>query len=191
MGGMPLSSSPTPHCAWPCHNFQDFFQRTTGISVWSVDIMDRMNRKRSEVSSCRKWNKSYITTERFAVSIKKGLRKFSARHTPPKKNRSQFLSSFVCPQRTAMMDGPKISDVGTANGNLMYDLNVAFRNFEKKNSPLRLGKKIYEFYTAPVTKFWLHTVRGFLHGCLATMGCIQHQLLGQWESTGKLNLGSS
>lgn len=27
-----------------------------------------------------------------------------------------------------------------------------------KKSPLRLGKKIYEFYTAPVTKFWSHTV---------------------------------
>ena len=28
----------------------------------------------------------------------------------------------------------------------------------QKKSPLRLGKKIYEFYTAPITKFWMHTV---------------------------------
>ncbi|ELT97529.1 hypothetical protein CAPTEDRAFT_120255, partial [Capitella teleta] len=27
-----------------------------------------------------------------------------------------------------------------------------------KKSPLRLGKKIYEFYTAPITKFWMHTI---------------------------------
>ncbi|XP_064619053.1 transient receptor potential cation channel subfamily M member 3-like isoform X3 [Lineus longissimus] len=28
----------------------------------------------------------------------------------------------------------------------------------QKKSPLRLGKKIYEFYAAPITKFWLHTL---------------------------------
>ncbi len=40
------------------------------------------------------------------------------------------------------------------NGNVMtFDIT-----FRKKNSSLRLGKKIYEFYTAPVTKFWAHTV---------------------------------
>ena len=40
------------------------------------------------------------------------------------------------------------------NGNIMtFDIT-----FRKKNSSLRLGKKIYEFYTAPVTKFWAHTV---------------------------------
>ena len=26
------------------------------------------------------------------------------------------------------------------------------------NSELRVGKKIYEFYNAPITIFWLHTV---------------------------------
>jgi len=28
-----------------------------------------------------------------------------------------------------------------------------------KKSPLTVSKKIYEFYTAPITKFWMHTVR--------------------------------
>lgn len=27
------------------------------------------------------------------------------------------------------------------------------------HSPLKLGIKIYEFYAAPITKFWLHSVR--------------------------------
>ena len=55
-----------------------------------------------------------------------------------------------------------MEDVPTSNGNIMSDINLAFRehfhNFEKKNSTLRLGKKIYEFYTAPVSKFWVHSV---------------------------------
>ena len=28
----------------------------------------------------------------------------------------------------------------------------------KNNRPLRLQKKLYEFYTAPITKFWAHSV---------------------------------
>ena len=28
-----------------------------------------------------------------------------------------------------------------------------------KKSPLTVSRKIYEFYTAPITKFWMHTVR--------------------------------
>ncbi|XP_013397522.1 transient receptor potential cation channel subfamily M member 1-like isoform X2 [Lingula anatina] len=31
-------------------------------------------------------------------------------------------------------------------------------DFMKKKSPLRVGKKVYEFYAAPITKFWLHTM---------------------------------
>lgn len=29
---------------------------------------------------------------------------------------------------------------------------------KNKQKPLKLGKKIYEFYGAPITKFWGHTV---------------------------------
>lgn len=32
----------------------------------------------------------------------------------------------------------------------------------KKKSPLRMGKKVYEFYNAPITKFWAHAVSGCL-----------------------------
>ena len=30
--------------------------------------------------------------------------------------------------------------------------------FRKKKSPLRMGKRVYEFYNAPITKFWAHAV---------------------------------
>ena len=44
----------------------------------------------------------------------------------------------------------------TPNGTLLAgDISMTFR---RKNSPLRLGKKVYEFYTAPITKFWAQTV---------------------------------
>ncbi|KAJ8881233.1 hypothetical protein PR048_017707 [Dryococelus australis] len=35
----------------------------------------------------------------------------------------------------------------------------------KANRPLRLKKKLYEFYTAPITKFWGHSVSSF-QSCL-------------------------
>jgi hypothetical protein len=45
------------------------------------------------------------------------------------------------------------------------DANVHYSNavtegdllFDKK-SPLTITKKVYEFYTAPITKFWMNTV---------------------------------
>ena len=45
------------------------------------------------------------------------------------------------------------------NGTVLPDQNF-FSNhvYKKKKSPLRLGKKIYEFYNAPITKFWANTV---------------------------------
>lgn len=33
--------------------------------------------------------------------------------------------------------------------------------YGKKKSPLRMGKKAYEFYNAPITKFWVHFVSIF------------------------------
>ncbi|KAL5005502.1 hypothetical protein ScPMuIL_018958 [Solemya velum] len=45
------------------------------------------------------------------------------------------------------------------NGNIPTD-TISYFNpvHKKKKSPLRLGKKIYEFYNAPITKFWAHTM---------------------------------
>lgn len=36
-----------------------------------------------------------------------------------------------------------------------YDYNFAD---VKRHRPLRLKRKLYEFYTAPITKFWAHSV---------------------------------
>lgn len=48
--------------------------------------------------------------------------------------------------------------MATANGAAIFnEFGTTFKEKSKKNS-LRLGKKIYEFYTAPITKFWVHTV---------------------------------
>ncbi|XP_033750310.1 LOW QUALITY PROTEIN: transient receptor potential cation channel subfamily M member 3-like [Pecten maximus] len=52
------------------------------------------------------------------------------------------------------------------NGSLHNDSNQEYSQFtiKKKKSPLRLGKRIYEFYNAPITKFWFYTMAylGFL-----------------------------
>lgn len=37
-------------------------------------------------------------------------------------------------------------------------LDYSHMQNKKKKSPLRLGKKIYEFYNAPIVKFWFYTV---------------------------------
>ena len=45
------------------------------------------------------------------------------------------------------------------NGILVNDESTTFAGmFKRKKTGLRLGKKIYEFYAAPITKFWAHTV---------------------------------
>ncbi|XP_046332894.2 transient receptor potential cation channel subfamily M member 3-like isoform X4 [Haliotis rufescens] len=45
------------------------------------------------------------------------------------------------------------------NGTVPVDVSTYSNHpFKKKKSPLRLGKKIYEFYNAPITKFWSHTM---------------------------------
>ncbi|XP_050403200.2 transient receptor potential cation channel subfamily M member 3 isoform X3 [Patella vulgata] len=45
------------------------------------------------------------------------------------------------------------------NGTVVHDTSIISQlPFRKKKSPLRLGKKVYEFYNAPVTKFCAHTI---------------------------------
>lgn len=38
-------------------------------------------------------------------------------------------------------------------------LQISYDYEIKQHRPLRLKKKIYEFYTAPITKFWADSVR--------------------------------
>ena len=53
------------------------------------------------------------------------------------------------------------------NGKVMTDDDIEIREFYhlpldfyemKAARPLRLKKKLYEFYNAPITKFWAHSV---------------------------------
>ncbi|XP_052279179.1 transient receptor potential cation channel subfamily M member 3-like isoform X3 [Dreissena polymorpha] len=52
-----------------------------------------------------------------------------------------------------------IGTPGKENG-VVYGDHSVYSNqvYKKKKSPLRLGKKIYEFYNAPITKFWANTI---------------------------------
>ena len=54
----------------------------------------------------------------------------------------------------AVDGGATAGGASGAAGAMLEDLGRRLH----KRSPLRMGKKIYEFYTAPVTKFWAHTV---------------------------------
>jgi len=42
-----------------------------------------------------------------------------------------------------------------------------------KKSPLTASRKIYEFYTAPITKFWMHTVHSHICHLLAIFHVIK------------------
>ncbi|KAL3865684.1 hypothetical protein ACJMK2_043048, partial [Sinanodonta woodiana] len=48
--------------------------------------------------------------------------------------------------------------------------------FKKKKSPLRLGKKIYEFYNAPITKFWAHTMAYIIFLLMFTLLALEKAL---------------
>lgn len=54
---------------------------------------------------------------------------------------------------------------GQENGSCLVDNNstmdYSHMQSKKKKSPLRLGKKIYEFYNAPIVKFWFYTLTYF------------------------------
>nr|XP_011435196.2 transient receptor potential cation channel subfamily M member 1 isoform X2 [Crassostrea gigas] len=54
---------------------------------------------------------------------------------------------------------------GQENGSCLVDtsstMDYSHMQNKKKKSPLRLGKKIYEFYNAPIVKFWFYTLTYF------------------------------
>ncbi|KAK3097474.1 hypothetical protein FSP39_009961, partial [Pinctada imbricata] len=59
---------------------------------------------------------------------------------------------------------------GKENGFVNTDMSFEYTAtpYKKKKSPLRLGKKIYEFYNAPITKFWFYTMTYFMFLMLFT-----------------------
>lgn len=67
---------------------------------------------------------------------------------------------------SAMMEDAMRGRQGAPRHPLLPDMSMTFK---KKTSPLKLGKKIYEFYTAPITKFWAHTVKFTTNGFVKTL----------------------
>ncbi|CAN8029440.1 unnamed protein product, partial [Ixodes persulcatus] len=55
------------------------------------------------------------------------------------------------------------------NGSLFpMDTDAAYLKIRTRKRPLRLGRKIYEFYAAPVTKFWSHAIAYGIFLCFFT-----------------------
>ncbi|KAH9513281.1 Transient receptor putative cation channel sub M member 3 [Bulinus truncatus] len=48
------------------------------------------------------------------------------------------------------------ADGGMSNNDISVENFISPMALGKKKSPLRMGKKAYEFYNAPITKFWVH-----------------------------------
>merc|ERR1719418_391898 len=74
-------------------------------------------------------------------------------HRPGNVGKSAYFSSASIPARNSDDvddDGVLINDFGSAH----YGNFVA----KKKTRPLKLRKKLYEFYAAPISKYWAHTI---------------------------------
>lgn len=67
----------------------------------------------------------------------------------------------VIPEPTGSIDSDSVSQ--------FYPLPRDFFVDIKQNRPLRLKRKLYEFYTAPITKFYAHSV-SLLGGFLLKFG---------------------
>jgi len=61
---------------------------------------------------------------------------------------------MLVPSSQCDVGSERMSRVSSAGADVFYPV--------VKKSPLAVSKKIYEFYTAPITKFWMHTVRRLL-----------------------------
>lgn len=54
-------------------------------------------------------------------------------------------------------NGKVVLEDGQSNPLLQFPTD--FYDLKKEERPLKLEKKLYEFYTAPISKFWGHSVR--------------------------------
>ena len=70
-----------------------------------------------------------------------------------------FTIMNVFQLQLAQIDKPVVKGI-SANGQVIMTSLHSHPSMtdHRKNSPLRLGRKIYEFYTAPITKFWANAV---------------------------------
>lgn len=64
-------------------------------------------------------------------------------------------------------NGKVVTEDDTEVGNSFHHIPLDFHEV-KSARPLRLKKKFYEFYTAPITKFWAHSASSFFFFFLDT-----------------------
>lgn len=71
-------------------------------------------------------------------------------------------------ESTVQENGKVVVEDGQSNPLLQYPYD--HHELKKEERPLKLRKKLYEFYTAPISKFWGHSVsfcRSFPNGMFA------------------------
>lgn len=62
---------------------------------------------------------------------------------------------------SVLLNGSNPGQGGLSSGGGAAGLDTSIFShmpFRKKKSPLRMGKRVYEFYNAPITKFWAHAI---------------------------------
>lgn len=70
----------------------------------------------------------------------------------------QVLITEAAPRESLVQENGKVVlDDGQTNPLLQFPFD--FYDIKKEERPLKLRKKLYEFYTAPISKFWGHSVR--------------------------------
>ncbi|XP_061172975.1 transient receptor potential cation channel subfamily M member 3-like isoform X2 [Saccostrea echinata] len=69
--------------------------------------------------------------------------------------------SMFCDDMNVETAQIKVQENGSCPVDNNSTLEYSQLQSKKKKSPLRLGKKIYEFYNSPITKFWFYTMTYF------------------------------
>lgn len=71
-----------------------------------------------------------------------------------------MIQTDAPPKDTVVTENGKVvadSGSGSESGSQFFALPLDYYEL-KHNRPLRLKRKLYEFYSAPITKFWANSV---------------------------------
>ncbi|KAE8751679.1 hypothetical protein FOCC_FOCC001527 [Frankliniella occidentalis] len=81
----------------------------------------------------------------------------STNNNPKAKAKKKVLIMDPGPRESVVNENGKVTlDDGTTNPLLQFPYD--FYDIKKEERPLKLRKKLYEFYTAPISKFWGHSI---------------------------------
>ncbi|XP_066274984.1 transient receptor potential cation channel subfamily M member 3-like isoform X1 [Branchiostoma lanceolatum] len=108
-------------------------------------------------------NMAYTTLYEIGLELHGGAATPAARIVNDSLSSDDLLPSSNGPQTKTADDTIDLANISAAaqrkmgiDEEVLAVLNAPL--MESKKSSLRLGKKIYEFYNAPITKFWVHTM---------------------------------